>query len=272
MFRIGEFSRLSFISMRMLRHYHDIGLLIPAQIDSATGYRYYTASQLLTARRIQALRGMGFSLGTIGDLLRDAQDPDALRERFTQRKRELVVQLEQMNGQLSLLDSALTQLGKEVSIMSFDILVKEIPARQVGALRKIIPSYQQEGELWSLFYQESAPQHLQFASPCYAIATFYDEGFQEENVDVEIQQAVVGSYQDTAHIRFRQEPAQQVASVTIRGAYEQVSDVCTAVALWVEKNSYRFCGPMFNIYVVSPAQDPNPDNWVTEVCFPIQKA
>ena len=51
MLRIGEFSKLSRVSIRMLRHYDDIGLLKPAEIDHFTGYRYYREEQLFVDRK-----------------------------------------------------------------------------------------------------------------------------------------------------------------------------------------------------------------------------
>ena|SRR5258706_1984745 len=62
MFKIGEFSRLSRVSVRMLRHYDQLGLLTPSQIDSLTNYRYYSADQLPRLNRILAFRDLGFSL------------------------------------------------------------------------------------------------------------------------------------------------------------------------------------------------------------------
>lgn len=70
MLKIGDFSRLSRISVRMLRHYDEIGLLPPVHIDPDTLYRYYDERQLITAARIAALRDMGFGLSEIGELLR----------------------------------------------------------------------------------------------------------------------------------------------------------------------------------------------------------
>jgi DNA-binding transcriptional MerR regulator len=57
MLKIGDFSALSKISIFMLRNYNEIGLLIPAHINEATGYRYYSEEQLPIANRIQALKG-----------------------------------------------------------------------------------------------------------------------------------------------------------------------------------------------------------------------
>lgn len=69
--RIGEFSQLSQLTVRMLRHYDAIGLLTPADIDEQTGYRRYEAGQLRTAHRIAALKALGLSLDQIRQLLAD---------------------------------------------------------------------------------------------------------------------------------------------------------------------------------------------------------
>lgn len=70
MLKIGEFSKLSRISIRMLRHYDEIGLLTPEETDPFTGYRYYSAYQRFEAGRITALKEMGFKLCDVAELLR----------------------------------------------------------------------------------------------------------------------------------------------------------------------------------------------------------
>ncbi len=45
-----------------------------------------------------------------------------------------------------------------------------------------------------------------------------------------------------------------------------------AVGRFIEANGYEMNGPMFNILHVSPGQDPNPENWITEACYPVKKA
>jgi DNA-binding transcriptional MerR regulator len=62
MFKIGEFSKLSNISVRLLRHYETLELLPPKKTDPVSGYRYYTAEQLDRANTIRMLREIGFSL------------------------------------------------------------------------------------------------------------------------------------------------------------------------------------------------------------------
>ncbi len=62
-----------------------------------------------------------------------------------------------------------------------------------------------------------------------------------------------------------------VASATFQGPYRQIGEVNQAVASWVEDNGYAFDGLFFNIYHVSPHETQNPDEFVTEVCFPVRK-
>ena len=98
---------------------------------------------------------------------------------------------------------------------------------------------------------------------------FHDSEYREEQVDVEVQMAVKGSYTDTENVRFRQVPAQRVASVTYQGGYDQIGGVNQAVVDWAAANNCRLDGPMFNIYHVGPAQTSDPAQWVTEVCYPV---
>lgn len=78
MLKIGEFSKLSRVSVRMLRHYDELGLLAPSEVDPMTGYRYYSERQLIAAGRIAALRALGFGLSETRELLRIYDDRAAL--------------------------------------------------------------------------------------------------------------------------------------------------------------------------------------------------
>ena len=81
---------------------------------------------------------------------------------------------------------------------------------------------------------------------------------------------VSGSYNDTEHVKFKTLPEVKVASCVIKGSYDQMGEAYATVASWIKENGYKMNGPMFNIYHVSPAQTQNPDEYVTEACFPIE--
>jgi DNA-binding transcriptional MerR regulator len=80
--KIGEFSQLGRVSVRMLRHYDATGLLKPAQVDRLSGYRFYAVEQLPRLNRILALKDLGLSLEQVGRLL-DGEDPQASELRVT---------------------------------------------------------------------------------------------------------------------------------------------------------------------------------------------
>ena len=80
-----------------------------------------------------------------------------------------------------------------------------------------------------------------------------------------------GRYQDTEHVKFKTVPAVTFASATFKGSYSLISEVNAAVAEWVRDNGYEFSGAMFNIYHVSPKETSNPEEFVTEVCYPVVK-
>ena len=271
MLKIGDFSKLSRISIRMLRHYDEIGLLEPKRIDDFTGYRYYLAEQLPVAGRIAALRDMGFGLSAIGEILSSYGDARALEEFLSAQRAQVQAELNESQQRLLYLDTAIQRLRKDETAMNYTVTMKNMPQRYVASLRQVIPAYNQEGMLWQMLMQETAPQQLQPAEECNSLAIFHDDGYKEGQVDVEVQLSVKGSYQNTEHVIFKTEPAIQVASATYQGGYEQLTAVNRSVANWVQDNGYDFDGLFFCIYHVGPHQTQNPDEFVTEVCYRVKK-
>ena len=257
MLKIGEFSKLSRVSVRMLRHYDEVGLLAPSEVDSMTGYRYYSERQLITAGRIAALRALGFGLRETRELLRLYDDRAALDARLAAQRTRLEALAADTAQKLRLLDTARERLRKEAD-MNYNVTIRTLPERYAACVRMTIPCYDAEG---------TVPD-----DPCYCSVTFLDEEYKERDVLIEASKTVRGRYPDTEHVRFRTLPPVTYAGCVYRGSYAQISDVIAAVAAWVAANGYESAGPMFNIYHVSPHETQNPDEFVTEVCFPVREA
>ena len=271
MLKIGDFSKLSRISIRMLRHYDEIGILHPEYVDDFTGYRFYSESQLPLAGQIQMLKSLGFGLSVIKEILAKYEDMGEMEQSLIVKRKELEEESMEIRQKLQFLDSTLKWLRKDGKLMDYNVTLKTVPERYVASVRQIIPAYDSEGMLWEIMCRELEPQNVQQAVPCYGMAIFHDEGHKEHNPDVEIQSAVVGEYQDTEHVKFKTVPPIQTASATYKGSYEQISRVNAAVADWVVENGYDFNGKSFCIYHVSPGETSNPEELVTEVCFPVKK-
>ena len=270
MLKIGEFSKLSRVSVRMLRHYDEIGLLKPVHIDRFTDYRYYAADQLPTIGRISALKNMGLRLAEIAQILCVYDDRERLDQYLAARQTELEALREDTAQKLLLLDTARKRLRKEEK-MKYNVNIRTLPERYAACVRMTIPRYEDEGMVWSVLCAETDALHLVPDDPCYCSVTFLDGEYRETNVEVEAQKTVKGRYPDTEHVRFKTLPPVTYAGCTFRGSYAQITDVYAALSAWIESNGYECCGPMFNIYHVSPHETSNPEEFVTEACFPVRR-
>jgi DNA-binding transcriptional MerR regulator len=139
MFTIGEFARLGDISIRMLRHYDEIGLLTPAWVDPDTGYRGYTIGQLRDLNRIVALRGLGCSLAEARQLLSGIAVIE-LRSMLLLRWAELAQQLEAGRSSLARVEARLRAIEREDELAD-DVVVKTAPTQRLLAVERPIPGF-----------------------------------------------------------------------------------------------------------------------------------
>ena len=270
MLKIGKFSKLSRVSVRMLRHYDEIGLLKPAEIDRFTDYRYYREDQLPTANRIAALKDMGFSLADIVRILEVCDDKDQLERFFAARRAELEALARDTARRLTLLEAAHERLRKDKT-MSYDVTLKTIPERYAATVHMTLPRYEDEAMIWGVLAEETCRMDMAEADPCLCAVTFLDGEYKERDVEMMAWKTVKGSYPDTEHVKFRTLPEVTVASCVYRGSYVRIVEVYAAVVTWIERNGYAPDGPMFNIYHVNPRDTHDPDEFVTEVCYPVRK-
>lgn len=157
---IGEFARLGGVSIRMLRHYDDLGLLRPERVDQSNGYRQYGAKQLERLRRLLALRDLGFTLAEIRGLLEENGDvAAALRARHA----EITTSLRSGERQLAAIECQLARLGKDPPMTTFDIQIQSLPALHAASLRdpSLVHQNDQGGQdmsaMWKLL-REKLPQ------------------------------------------------------------------------------------------------------------------
>jgi DNA-binding transcriptional MerR regulator len=112
MLKIGDFSRLSRVSVRMLRYYDDAGLVKPEKIDEFTGYRYYSESQLPAMWKINTLKDMGFGVAAIREIMKCEDNPQEMEKLLVLHRAELQEEAEIIEGRLRSLDAAIERLKK----------------------------------------------------------------------------------------------------------------------------------------------------------------
>jgi DNA-binding transcriptional MerR regulator len=270
MLRIGEFSALSQISIYMLRHYDEIGLLIPENIDKFTGYRYYSETQLPIANKIRVLKSMGLSLPLIKEILTNYAEDCELKTYLETQAVHQKEKIELMQRQLTLIESTIRHLEHPSPIPSYSVTLKEFAQHNVISYRQIITTPDQEGILWVRLAEETKSLNLHYTNPQWNIAIFHDGQFIEENLDVEVQKSVGGIYQDIGLAKFKTVDAIVAATLTFKGHYMNLPVANEAIARWIVDNHYKISGPHFNIYHISPETESSFADMITEVCFPVQ--
>lgn len=263
MFTIGEFSKLSHISTRMLRHYDKIGLLRPAHIGVENGYRYYDSVQLHTLLNIEKLKRYGFTLAEIGELLSLTQDE--LARHIHAQRLKLYASLHTMREEIRHMEEELIQVeGLDLIRKTYKVITMEMPAQRVFAIRKHI-SIAQTHELFQELKREMEKRGLKRAGAMQLL--YHDEEFSYDNMDVEAQVQVVGDHADVQSI-----PARFCAAVTHIGPYETLKYAYDALCAWMADHpEYKICGPAVERYLKDEESVQSPDELETGVLFPIQK-
>lgn len=128
MLSIGDFARHGRVSVRMLRHYDLIGLLVPARVDFVSGYRFYEVGQLTRLHRIIALKELGFTLDQVGRMLDDAVSGAEMRAMLALRRADLEQRIAADRERLVRVEARLRVIEKEGTMPTDEIVVKTVPA------------------------------------------------------------------------------------------------------------------------------------------------
>ena len=267
MLRIGDLSSLSQISIKTLRYYDQQGLLRPAHVDTATGYRYYAVSQLPRLHRILALRDLGFSLDQIGSILNDAISAEQLRGMLLLRQAEQQARVEDEPSQLTRLQARLRLIEKEQT-MNNEVVIKQIPAQWIASVRATIPNYPSVGALCG---------EVMAGLPAYTsgvgVALWHDSEFRDHDVDAEAGLYLKKPVAASGRVQVHELPPVTVASAVHHGAYRHLSPAYDALLRWIGSNGYAVAGPIRELYLqISMPVRQDDESYITEIQVPVVKA
>ena len=263
MYSIGAFSKLSHISPRMLRHYDAIGLLRPAYVDGETGYRYYDEAQLSSLIQIETLKGYGFSLAQVRELL--GLSGEARSQRIQQRRVEAYGELHRLRENLRRMEEDMLRMeGSGMLKADYHVILMQAPAMRVLGLRRTI-SIAQTHDLFQELYAGMERRGLKRAGAAQLL--FMGEEFHYEAMDVEAQVAVAGEHPDVKEF-----PAGQFAAVTHMGPYDTVRYAYEALRAWLgEHPEYQVCGPGVERYLKDESEAGSSEELETGVLFPVKR-
>lgn len=271
MLKIGDFSRLSRVSVKALRYYDEIGLLRPAYVDSFTSYRYYAADQLTRLNHILALKDLGFTLEQTIHLLDDAHSPAQMHAILRVKQAEIQRHVADELGRLARIEARLRALEDEHALPTDTIVVKRSVPQLVAAVRDSIASYPAIGTLYAEIAAYLGSQAAPAAGP--SLAIWHDEEYREANIDAEAAVPIDRPLAGNRRVRIRELPAGATLACTVHhGSYDTLGRAYNALLGWITGSGYRMAGPIYEIYLHAnqPIRQDDPTS-ITEIRMGVER-
>lgn len=272
MFKIGEFSKLTQVSIRMLRYYDETGLLKPAQIDQFTGYRLYSVEQIHTLHKMIFLRDTGFNVSEIAVALSN-WDNAFITKQLKNKRQEIESIINREQERLAKIDIAINDIMEEKISMHYNVSLKSIPSYQVLSLRKIIPNYFSEGMLWEKLFNFINEENMDIPKNSSDFAIYHDVEYKDADVDVEVCVVVNRIGESKKGFIFREtEKVETMACAMVYGPFENIGPAYETFAHWlIQHNQYKMTGQNRQICHRGPWNEKEPDKYLTEIQIPVEK-
>ena len=263
MLKIGEFSKLSMLTIKALRFYEKEGLLIPARVDEHSGYRFYEASQLEIAANIKALRQLDFSVEEIKAHLNGIPRQDALRI----KKAELQQKQAEIAARISIINYLL-----EEHEMKYQAVVKEIGETIVYSEERVLEQYSDV----SMLVLDSATEcrrlnpDIECTKPDYGFCEYMDGEHKETNMRVRYSQAVTKAGIGNERIQFRTLPATRAICIYHKGSYDRLGEAYAYIYRYAAENGYQVTDFHRECYIDGIWNKENVEDWLTEIQLPVK--
>ena len=263
MLKIGEFSKLSHLTVKALRFYEKEKLLVPASIDEWTGYRFYETSQLETAAKIKAYRQLDLSIEEIKAIYSGTD----VRKILSEKAKSLSAQREEIDVRLSIINHIL-----EEEEMKYQITEKMIPAAIVYYSETVLEKYQDIMQ-WIPSLGEEVMRlnpDMKCAEPPYEFCEYLDGEYKEKDVQIRHNEAVTRRGVESDRIKFREIPATRVLSIYHKGAYDRIGEAYAYIMKYAEENGYQVAGLARECYIDGIWNKESMEDWLTEIQLPIE--
>lgn len=263
---IGRFGRLSGLTIKALRHYDDIGLLVPARVDESSGYRYYALAQARRAEAIRRLRSLDVPLDEVRELL-DADEP-TLRERLAVHRARLegrVVETRRILDELERLIDGKEKLVPEAQVIP-ELEIKEVPSRRVAFVRDRVHSDDMTRVVPRNIDRVAHAIGMRHAGPPFCRCPFPDpEGYLETEIGWPVPEDV----QAEAPAEITTYEGTRALVMTHVGPYEDLGRSYRLMAEAMERRGLVSAGDPVEWYESDPQEVPDPKDYVTIIEWPI---
>jgi DNA-binding transcriptional MerR regulator len=258
---IGEFAQLTHLSVRTLRRYHEAGLLEPASVDPASGYRYYSSQQIPSAQVIHRLRELDMPLADVGRVLA-TDDPDG-------RAALIAAHLQRLEAELDRTRAAVTSLRQLLrpDAEQLEVALRTVPARTVAAISDTVDlDYVLDWYAEAMAELDAAVGgHERLGPPG---GRYDNELFTAGRGNVLVYRPVADP-PTLGRVAPETLRAGELAITIHRGAHDDIDVTYGRLGAWVIDHALAVDGPVHETYLHGPRDDPTPETWRTEIGWPI---
>lgn len=263
MLKIGDFSKLSHLTVKALRFYEKEGILTPASTDEWTGYRLYETAQLATAAKIKAYRQLDLSIPEIKKILSGADVKVILKEKAKQLEEDK----SSIDERLSIIKHIL-----EERELKYQVTEKVIPEMIVYSSETLIDGYSDLMQWVPSVGEECLKLNpgIKCADPPYEFCEYLDGEHKDCNIRVRHNEAVTSMGNENEHIKFRVLPSAKVISVFHKGGYDSIGEAYAYIMKYAELNGYKVAGLSRECYIDGIWNKDDSSEWLTEVQLPVE--
>lgn len=296
--RIGDLARLGGVSVRMLRHYHELGLLEPEHVDERTGYRSYDLHHLDVLRRIVALKDLGLALPQVGDIVHGRLDHNAVRAVLVDRRAAIGDEIAASEQRIAQLDRQLARLDANPSSQSgidagsshdkdssmtdsaspalpgpsIEVELKAVPARLVAQMSAIAESWAPTdiGPVIQPLYPELMARMERAGVAIAGPSTAWYEDTEDGRVKVHATLTIAERPPaDPAALGFEVvelEALDRAASTIHRGTMDDCDSTYEELLAWIDEHGFRAVGYSRELDIeCGPGKE-----WITELQLAIE--
>jgi DNA-binding transcriptional MerR regulator len=267
---IGRFARTTGLTIRTLRRYDRIGLLVPAHVDEDTGYRYYTLEQARDGEAIRRLRALEVPLDEVRALLH--APPSSVREGLAAHRARLegrAAELRQTLEELSRLIEGKEPLVPDKEMVRFEIGIQDVEKQKVLVIREHV----HQDEMSTVVPRDIAEVHaylqelgLGFQGPPVCICPFPDEG---GTLDAEIGWPVAEEQPGRDRIESKTLPATRALVMKHVGPFSALAGSYRLMSEVMEENGLTATDAPREVYVTDPEEVGDPNEYETLIVWPI---
>jgi DNA-binding transcriptional MerR regulator len=259
---IGDFARITHLSVKTLRHYHRVGLLEPSEVNEHTGYRYYSVGQVQTAHTIRRFRDLDMPVEAVRAVL-GAPDVATRNALLTAHLDRLQAQLEQTRSAVTALRDLLTDPPAPITVVH-----RAEPATAAIAIARTI----ERSDLlawWAdaLAELQEAAAELDRTGPTGGL--FGDELFTDDRGAAVLFVPVAEPAATAGDVRPFTVPAAMLAVTVHPGTHQDVDRTYGALGSYVAGRGHGTAGTVREYYLVSDVDTTDVTRWRTEICWPI---